>query len=201
MQMVFESLEIQHTYAVRAVLARPTSCPSLQVFVAQLAPVSWYTRILSAHFPYHFLIIFRYMATFLDDYSRYVVVALMKKKSDIGVAFASFRRFLSQTAKLRDDMVINIEFEDTDMLPNYKFSEGFHVTRLHSDNAKEYKHIEDREAHKDINKTYSEPYTPQHNSIAERVNRTIMDPVRSMLIHAGLPDTLWPYTVKNVVKV
>jgi hypothetical protein len=142
------------------------------------------------------------MATFLDDYSRYFVVALMKKKGDIGVAFASFRRFMSQTAKLRDNMVINIEFEDTDILPNDKFSEGFHVIRLRSDNAKEYKHIENSEAHKDINKTYSGPYTPQHNSIAERVSRIIMDPARStMLIHAGLPDTLKPFAVKNVVKV
>jgi hypothetical protein len=43
---------------------------------------------------------FRYMGTFLDDFSRYVVAALMKRKSDIGLAFASFRRFLHQTAKL-----------------------------------------------------------------------------------------------------
>jgi hypothetical protein len=97
---------------------------------------------LPVSFPDHF----RYMATFLDDYSRYVVVvALIIKKSDIGVAFASFRRFMSQTTKLRDDMEINIEFEDTDMLPNDKFSEGLHVIRLHLDNAKKYKHIEDSE--------------------------------------------------------
>jgi GAG-pre-integrase domain len=36
---------------------------------------------------------YQYMGTFLDEYSRYVVVALMQKKSDIGDAFAAFRRF------------------------------------------------------------------------------------------------------------
>jgi hypothetical protein len=50
-------------------------------------------------------------------------------------------------------------------------------------------------------KTYSPPYTPEHNSIAEHVSRTIMDPARSMLIHAGLPESLWPFAVKIVVVV
>jgi hypothetical protein len=50
-------------------------------------------------------------------------------------------------------------------------------------------------------KTYSPPYTPEHKSIAERVNSTIMDPKRSMLIHAVLPESLWPFDVKSSVVV
>jgi hypothetical protein len=50
-------------------------------------------------------------------------------------------------------------------------------------------------------KKYSPPYTPEHNSIAERVNHTIMDPARSMLIHAGLSESLWSFAVKSVVVV
>jgi hypothetical protein len=47
------------------------------------------------------------MGTFLDDYSRYVVVALMQKKSDVGDTFTAFRRFLQQAASMRDDLVID----------------------------------------------------------------------------------------------
>ncbi|GKB92439.1 retrovirus-related pol polyprotein from transposon TNT 1-94, partial [Tanacetum coccineum] len=33
--------------------------------------------------------------------------------------------------------------------------------------------------------------TPQQNELAERLNRTLMDKVRYLLIHSGLPKTLW----------
>jgi transposase InsO family protein len=80
-------------------------------------------------------------------------------------------------------------------------ADGFRIVRLHSDNAKEYERIAYDVANNDVVKTFSPPYTPEHNSIAERVNRTIMDPARSMLIHAGLPESLWPFAVKTVVAV
>ncbi|CAI7805543.1 unnamed protein product [Closterium sp. NIES-53] len=35
------------------------------------------------------------------------------------------------------------------------------------------------------------PYTPQHNSIAERVNRSLLDSVRTMLADSGLPLKYW----------
>lgn len=35
------------------------------------------------------------------------------------------------------------------------------------------------------------PYTLQHHFVAERRNRTLLDMVRSMLIHANLPATYW----------
>ena len=35
------------------------------------------------------------------------------------------------------------------------------------------------------------PKTPELNGIAERMNRTIMERVRSMLAHAKLPKTFW----------
>jgi hypothetical protein len=130
------------------------------------------------------------MGTFLDEYSRYLVVALMQKKSDIGYAFAAFRRFLQQAASLRDDIVIDVKVDASSAMPYDMSANGFRIVRLHSDNAKEYERIAQDVANKDVVKTYSPPYMPEHNSIAERVNRTIMDPARSMLIHAGLPESL-----------
>ncbi len=49
--------------------------------------------------------------------------------------------------------------------------------------------------------SFSAPYTLERNSIAERVNRTIVEGARSLLIQAGLPQNLWPYAMKHVVHV
>ncbi len=35
------------------------------------------------------------------------------------------------------------------------------------------------------------PDTPQQNGVAERMNRTLLDKVRAMLVDAGLPETYW----------
>ena len=35
------------------------------------------------------------------------------------------------------------------------------------------------------------PYTPQHNRVVERKNRTIMDMARSMLKAKGMPNYFW----------
>ena len=42
----------------------------------------------------------------------------------------------------------------------------------------------------------SAPYTPQQNGVAERVNRTLMEMARPMLINANCPDSYWAEAVK-----
>jgi GAG-pre-integrase domain len=142
---------------------------------------------------------YRHMRTFLDDYSRYLVVALMQKKSDIGDAFPVCRRFLQQAASMRDDVVIDVEMDAGGAMPCEMSANGFQIVRLHSGNVKEYERIAQDVANKDVVKTYSPSYTPDHNSIAEHVNRTIMYPDRWTLIQAGHTESLWPFAVKNVV--
>jgi hypothetical protein len=102
---------------------------------------------------------YRYVGTFLDDYSRYVVVALMQRKSDIGVAFASFRRFLQQSVGTCDAAIKDVEV-DSSNLPNISDAEVFRIVRLHSDNAKEYQHIENDDANKDIT-NHMQLHTPR----------------------------------------
>ena len=44
---------------------------------------------------------------------------------------------------------------------------------------------------KGIRLEFTVPKTPELNGLAERMNRTIMERVRSMLAHAKLPKTFW----------
>jgi hypothetical protein len=40
------------------------------------------------------------------------------------------------------------------------------------------------------------PYTPEANGRAERLNRTLIEKVRALLIQFKLPVSLWPYVLK-----
>ena len=41
--------------------------------------------------------------------------------------------------------------------------------------------------------------TPEHNSVSERLNRTIMDKVQAMLHDSGMPKFLWAEAVAHTV--
>ena len=40
---------------------------------------------------------------------------------------------------------------------------------------------------------------PQHNAVAERMNRTIMEKIQSMLSHAKLPKRFWDDALRTTV--
>ena len=42
------------------------------------------------------------------------------------------------------------------------------------------------------------PRTPQQNGVAERLNRTILDKVRSMLIDQKVPHTFWAEAIATI---
>ncbi len=87
------------------------------------------------------------------------------------------------------------------MSPEINFYSSSAIQKLHSDGAEEYKALENYFGGNRMSKSFSPPYTPEHNAIAERINRTLGDAVRSLLIQANLPPCLWPFALKHVIYV
>ncbi|CDF35902.1 unnamed protein product [Chondrus crispus] len=61
--------------------------------------------------------------------------------------------------------------------------------------------IDDYLQEKGIEHTTSPPFSPNHNGIAERANRTIVECATTMLEHASLPKTFWAEAVVHAAKI
>ena len=70
--------------------------------------------------------------------------------------------------------------------------------RIHADKGREYLPLNKLDA---IKLTTTEGYTPQHNPVAERMNRTIKDCARTMLIAADLPVSFWADAVQQAARL
>ena len=46
---------------------------------------------------------------------------------------------------------------------------------------------------------WTPPYTPQHNGVSKRRNRTLLDMVRSMMSDSELPKSFWGYALETAV--
>ena len=52
-----------------------------------------------------------------------------------------------------------------------------------------------------ISRQRSTPYSPQQNGKVERWHRTMGEGIRALLLHSGLPVTLWAEALRHVVWV
>ncbi|GKA35689.1 retrotransposon protein, putative, ty1-copia subclass [Tanacetum coccineum] len=48
---------------------------------------------------------------------------------------------------------------------------------------------------------HTPPYTPQHNGVSERRNRTLLDMVQSMMSQTTLPKSFWDYALETVAHI
>ena len=113
---------------------------------------------------------FIYFITFIDDYSRFRYLYLMRYKSE---AFEKFKEFINEVEK---QLGINIKSLRLDRDGEYLSQEFLDYLR---DNG--------------ILSQWTPPYMPQHNGVAKRRNQTLLDMVRSMMGKADLPKSLWGY--------
>src|SRR3984885_5411233 len=118
----------------------------------------------------------RYVITFTDDKSRWVWVAFLKRKSE---AFTAFKEWLIFAEK----------------------QTGQQLYIFRTDNGGKFLTKEWRQMLKDrgIHHETTSPYTPEQNGDAERQNRSIFDRVRTILIDAGLPLSLFAEAVNYIV--
>nr|KYP61818.1 Retrovirus-related Pol polyprotein from transposon TNT 1-94 [Cajanus cajan]KYP63036.1 Retrovirus-related Pol polyprotein from transposon TNT 1-94 [Cajanus cajan] len=120
----------------------------------------------------------RYFVSFVDDLSRKAWLYLIKAKSDV---FSIFKDFKALVEKQSGKCIKILRTDGGGEFTSGEF-EGF---------CKEHGIVHEVTA----------PYTPQHNGIAERRNRTILNMVRSMLKEKNLPHSFWGEAAMTAVYV
>jgi transposase InsO family protein len=110
----------------------------------------------------------KYVITFLDDFSKYSVVRVVKHKDE--------------TAGLVQEVIKRLETQS-----------GQKLKVARTDNGGEYVNfaLSGYFKGKGIIHQTSVRYTPQQNGAAERLNKTLLERVRAMLEDSGLAPSLW----------
>ncbi|KAH9705459.1 hypothetical protein KPL70_011882 [Citrus sinensis] len=110
----------------------------------------------------------KFFLIFIDDFSRMVWVYALKSKDEVLEKFKRWKVLVENQTNLK-------------------------VKVLRTDNGLEYcnKLFEDYCAENGILRHKIVTYTPQQNGLIERMNRTLIEKVRCLLIHSKLPKALW----------
>ena len=120
----------------------------------------------------------RYFVTFIDEHSNWVMLYLLKRKSEVTERFLEYEKYAERQT-------------------------GRKIKILRSDRGGEYlstslsKHFQDR----GIVHELTTAYTPHQNGKAERFNRTCMNLVRSMLHNRNVPKQFWAEALSTAVHV
>ncbi|GJW75763.1 retrotransposon protein, putative, ty1-copia subclass [Tanacetum coccineum] len=119
-----------------------------------------------------------YFITFTDDYSRYGYVYLLKHKHEV---FETFKVFKNEVENQL----------------------GKTIKAIRSDRGGEYisQEFKDYLKANGIVQQLTPPYTPQHNGVSERRNRTLLDMVRSMMNLTTLPLSFWDYALESATRI
>ena len=115
-----------------------------------------------------------YVLTFIDDYSRFCWVYIIRHKSEV---FTKFKEFKVMVEKQYNS----------------------NIKMLRSDNGGEYCSNEFETFLRDAGIVHQKtvPYTPQQNGVAERMNRTLIEMTRCMIHDAQVPKTFWGEAVNT----
>lgn len=116
----------------------------------------------------------RYVAVFLDDYSRFSIVKFLKSKAEAPQVVVDTLTYLENQT-------------------------GQKIKILRSDRGTEYtnKKVDQFCKSRGIQQQYSVPNSPQQNGRAERLNRTLVMKARSLLADSKLSQEWWVEAVLN----
>ncbi|KAK9018647.1 hypothetical protein V6N11_001617 [Hibiscus sabdariffa] len=117
---------------------------------------------------------FQYFITFIDDFSRYGYIYLMRQKFE---ALERFKEFKNEVQN----------------------QHGKSIKTLRSDRGGEYLSQDFDELLKEcgIVSQLTPPGMPQWNGVSERRNQTLLDMVRSMMSHSDLPISFWGHALET----
>nr|GEW69123.1 retrotransposon protein, putative, Ty1-copia subclass [Tanacetum cinerariifolium] len=119
-----------------------------------------------------------YFITFTDDFSHYGYVYLLKHKHEVIETFKVFQKEVENQL-------------------------GKTIKSLRSDRGGEYMSQEFLDHLKDhgVIAHRTPPYTPQHNGVSERRNKTLLDMVRSMTSQTTLSRSFWDYALETAARI
>ena len=118
---------------------------------------------------------YRYAIVFVDDFSRFRVVYLLKTKDQAA-------------SKLQEYIATYVE------------PRGASIRRLRADNGGEFQGAAFRHVcanNGSIRQEFSAPYTQSQNGVAERSWRTLVEMARCMLFGSGLSVSFWGYALHH----
>ena len=118
----------------------------------------------------------RYYVSFIDDYSRWTHIDFLVNKSDTLESYKAFDA-LCET------------------------QHGTHIKVLHSDRGGKYMSMQFQSYLKSrgTKQKLTVHDIPQHDGIAERLNRTVVERTRTLLHASRLPKLLWAHAVSHTV--
>ncbi|GJU98189.1 retrotransposon protein, putative, ty1-copia subclass [Tanacetum coccineum] len=119
-----------------------------------------------------------YFITFTDDFSRYGYVYLLKHKHEV---FETFKVFQKEVENQLGKTIKSLRFDRG----------GEYMSQKFLDHLKEHGII----AHHTL------PYTPQHNRVSERRNRTLLDMVPFMMSQTTLPKSFLDYALEYAARI
>jgi len=117
-----------------------------------------------------------YLGTFTDDFSQWTDVVFLQKKSDL---LSEFKKWLT----------------------NAQLHTGTKIKILRSDKGVEYVSNAFKAFHDETGTTHQTTVsdTPQHNGVAGRLNRVLVEMARTMMQHKDIDQDLWADAIKTAV--
>jgi transposase InsO family protein len=118
----------------------------------------------------------KYWQPFVDDSSRFLVIAFLSQKSEALVAFKHYKAYAEKALGKR----ILVSRDDKG---------GEFISR----------EFDDFCADEGILRQYTEPNEPHQNGVAEHVNKDIAAGATALLVQAKLPPSFWELAVATYV--
>lgn len=136
---------------------------------------------------------YKYYITCRDSFTKYLVIKLLKSRSNIVDIIRTTITELELEAKDNSSSNSSNSIESSKPFYNNR------VKALQLDNEFKSKELDYYLASKGIVTRYSAPYTPEQNGAAEIINRVILNKVRALLINSNLPKFLWGEAILTAV--